>query len=388
MLTIPRGVAPIAFAIVLAGCSSFGGGKSNIEPPAPLKSFTARATVQVVWSHDIGKGPGKKYVLLAPVVNDGMIYASDSRGRVSAFATDSGKRAWEVDLKQPVEAATGYGEGLVLVGTRAGKVIALQKEDGKQVWEVQASSEILAPPQVKAGMVLVQTIDGKLSALSARDGKPVWSVDRTPPALSLRGTSRPVFVANAVITGFANGHVLAADVQTGRVLWDVPVAEPRGRNEIERLVDVDAPPVVNGGAVYAGAYQGRIVAFDLRSGQMLWSKDVSTYSAMDSDASNLYVSADNGDVLAIDLRSGQVLWRQDQLRGRSPTGPLAVGSYVAVGDYDGYIHYLNKEDGAIVARYRLSSSAIKAAPAVSDETAFFLDQGGELAALRAAPLKP
>lgn len=383
-----RAGALLVLAVVLAGCSTFGGGKSNIAPPTPLKSFTAHAAVQVAWSHDIGKGPGRKYVLLSPVVHDNAIYVSDVRGQVSAYTVDSGKRLWRVDLKQPVEAATGYGEGLVLVGTRTGRVIALQKEDGKQVWDVAASSEILAAPRVDAGVVLVQTIDGKLSGLSARDGSTLWTVDRSVPPLSLRGTSRPTVVANAAITGFPNGHVVAADIQSGQVLWDVPVSEPRGRNEIERLVDVDAPPLVVGGTVYAAAYQGRIVAFDLHSGQLLWSKDISTYSKMDSDDSHLYVSDAAGDVLALDLQTGQTVWKQDQLRGRNPTAPLAVGDYVAVGDYQGYVHYLNKEDGTFVARYRMSSDPIKAPGAVSGDLAFFVDQAANLAALRAVPSKP
>ena len=378
----------LVLALALNGCSTFGGGKSNIEPPTPLKPITARANVSVVWSHQVGKGPGKKYVLLSPVADDGVVYAAEAEGSVAAYGANDGKRRWRVDLKQPIEAATGYGDGLVLVGTRAGKVVALHKEDGKLAWGVQASSEILAAPVARDGIVLVQTIDGKLSALSARDGAEIWTVDRTVPALSLRGTSRPIIVANAAVTGFASGHVLAVDMRSGRVLSDLPVAEPRGRNEIERLVDVDASPVVNGGAAYAAAYQGRIVCFDIHNGQLLWSKDVSTYAAMDSDARNLYVTDEHGVVWALDLRTGQVMWKQDQLRGRTPSGPLAVGDYVVVGDYQGYVHYLAKDDGAFVARYRLDSSAIKSQPVAADEIALFLDQGGELAALRAVPLKP
>jgi outer membrane protein assembly factor BamB len=373
----------LAFNVL--GCSWFRGGESNLEPPAELKSFTPSAKVTKLWSHNVGKGVGKRYVLLSPAVSEHVVYVSDSQGQVSAYAAESGKRLWQVQVRQPIEAATGYGEGLVLVGTKNGTVVALQKEDGKQVWVNRASSEILMPPRVESGVVLVQTIDGKLTGMSAQDGKVLWVIERTVPALSLRGTSRPTPVANAVLTGFANGRLLAADVQSGRVLWEVPIVEPRGRNEIERLVDIDAPPVVNGKVVYAAAYQGRVVAINLESGQFLWSKELSTYSAMDSDATHLYVNDAKGDVYALDLATGAVVWKQEQLHGRTPSPPIAVGRYVVVGDFEGYVHWLNKEDGTIVARYRMSSHPILAQAVAGETAVYFLDQDADLVALRAEP---
>jgi len=374
--------------ILLTGCSWIRGGDSNLEPPEVLAEFTPEASATELWSVNAGSGPGKQYLILSPALANKVIYASDKNGRVSAFNAQNGKRIWRVNLAQPITAATGYSDDLLLLGTRKGQVIALQKDDGKQRWTATVSSEILAPPAARAGIVVVQTVDGKIFGLSAKDGKSLWMQERAIPALTLRGTGTPVIVNNVVLAGFANGKLAAVNLNDGRLLWETTVAEPRGRNEIERLVDVNAPPVVYGNVVYAAAYQGRIVAVNIDSGHILWGRDTSTYSAMDRDSANLYVTDEQGNVLALDLRTGASAWEQKKLFGRTPSPPTALGNYVAVGDFEGYVHWLSKQDGAFVARYKIGGGPIpiKAkAPAdvqSGENILYVLNQDGELAALR------
>ena len=372
--------------ILLTGCSWIRGGESNLEPPEELAEFTPRATVTTLWSVNAGSGPGKQYLILSPARDEKVIYVSDKNGRVSAFNAQNGKRIWRVDLAQPITAATGYGGDLLLLGTRKGQVIALQKQDGKQRWTAAVSSEILAPPVAQAGIVVVHTVDEKIFGLSAKDGKLLWMQERAIPPLTLRGTGTPLIVNNAVLAGFANGKLAALNLNDGRLRWETTVAEPRGRNEIERLVDVHAPPLVYGNVVYAAAYQGKIVAVNLDSGRIIWARDTSTYNAMDRDGENLYVTDEQGNIFALDLRTGASEWEQKKLFGRTPSPPAALGNYVAVGDFEGYVHWLSKQDGAFAARYKMGGDPIKTKPLAdirSRENIFYvLDQDGDLAALR------
>jgi outer membrane protein assembly factor BamB len=334
-----------------------------------------------MWSVDVGKGEKKKFVELAPVMQAGTLYAADISGRVSAFVADSGRRLWSVDLKEPVAAPVGFGEDLVLVGTKNAHVFALASAKGELRWKGAVSTEILSRPTVQSGVVVVQTIDGKLFGLSAQDGSRLWVQQRTQPSLSLRGTSSPLISDGIVFAGFANGKVIALNLDSGRPLWERSIAQPRGRNEIERLIDVDATPLVVGEALFAVSFQGKLVAIDRRTGREAWSREESSYSGMVADARNVYLTDAQGHVVAFDQRTGSNLWKQDQLRGRDLNRPNLVADYLAVGDFEGYVHWLSLDSGKFVARTRLGSGPIRGTGIVSGNKLFLQDEAGTLAAL-------
>lgn len=365
----------------VSACSWLKGGESNIEPPAALVDFHASATVKETWSRDIGAGAGKYFLKLQPFVAGTTIYATDSRGRVSALEKETGRVLWEARLKNKISAGVGLGDGLVLVGTAKGELIALAQDSGKQLWNTSLSSEILAPAAVDLGTVVAQTVDGKIFALSAADGQILWRQERSEPALSLRGTSAPFAIGGIVLTGFASGKLAAFQLKDGHVLWEIPVAEQRGRSEIERLVDVDVQPLVVDKLLYAAAYQGKLIAFNLENGRIVWSRDISAYSGMDADTSNIYITDDKGTVLALDIHTGATLWKQDKLHDRALSAPVVTGDYIAVGDFEGYVHWLARADGQFVARYRSARAAVLAKPVADAAHLYVYSQNGTLSAL-------
>lgn len=371
-----RAVAMLLALAMLSACAS----RSVREPPAPLPELKPELRVSELWTVDVGASAGTA-LRITPALEDGAVYMAAAEGRVSAHAADSGKELWEVDLEARISGATGVGEGLVLVGSRQGEVIALQRENGNRAWSARVSSEVLAAPAAAAGIVVVQTVDGKVFGLAAADGKRAWVYERTEPALTLRGTATPAIVNDVVLTGFASGRIAALRLQDGKLLWEVPVTQPRGRNEIERLVDVDASPLVLGETIYAASYQGKLVALNPRGGAVAWSRDVSTYRALATDGRNIYVTDDRGHVLAFDARSGASVWKQDQLRGREPSAPVVQGDYLLVGDFEGYVHWLAREDGRLLARHRVDG-AVRAPAVAAGDTIFVAGLSGTLSALR------
>ncbi|OGI38566.1 MAG: outer membrane protein assembly factor BamB [Candidatus Muproteobacteria bacterium RBG_16_64_10] len=369
----------VMLALFLSAC---GGSKIVREPPAPLPDFTPQAQIQELWSAGVGATVAKLPLRLVPYFDGNAIYAADARGRVSAISTDGGRRLWETNLNATVTGATGVGDGLVVVGTQKGQVIALNKEDGKQAWSATVTSTVMSPPVVLAGVVVVQTVDGKLSGLALADGKRLWVYERSEPALSLLGTSAPVVVDEFVLSGFASGKIVALNIKDGRLMWEFTVSHPRGRNEIERMVDVDAPLLIVRDTLYAASYQGKIVAVDMRAGgRLLWTRDASTFTGMDAGRGNIYLSDAKGHVLALDQATGASVWKQDKLHGRSLSAPTYIDGYVVVGDYQGYLHWLSAEDGRFVARYRVGSDAVTARALPGAQTLYVLNQGGSLAAL-------
>jgi outer membrane protein assembly factor BamB len=367
----------VLLTVLLGAC----GGESNIEPPAPLVSFKPSARVKRIWSVDVGKGEKKKFVELAPVMQANTLYAADVAGRVSAIAVDNGRQRWSVELKEPVAAAVGFGEDLVLVGTKNAHIFAMAPANGELRWKGTVSTEILSRPAAQSGVVVVQTIDGKIFGLSVKDGSRLWVQQRTEPSLSLRGTSSPLISDGVVFAGFANGKVIALDLDSGRPLWERSVAQPHGRNEIERLIDVDATPLVVGQAVFAVSFQGKLAAIDRRTGREVWSREESSYSGMVADARNVYLTDSQGHVVAFDQRSGSNLWKQDHLRGRELNPPNLVADYLAVGDFEGYVHWLSLDSGEFVARTRIGGGPIRGTGIAFGNKLFLQDQRGALAAL-------
>jgi outer membrane protein assembly factor BamB len=218
---------------------------------------------------------------------------------------------------------------------------------------VKASSEVLALPTGANGVAVIRTVDGRVYGLDADSGKRIWIHDRTVPLLTLRGNSAPLIHNGIVITGSDSGKLAALTLKTGTVLWETQIADPKGRTELERMVDIDAQPVVVEDVVYVITYQGRLATVQLQSGRMMWARDISSYSGIALDPYRIYVSDTESQVWALNRFTGATLWRQDKLLRRSITGPVLQGPYLAVADYDGYVHWLKREDGRIVARKRV-----------------------------------
>jgi outer membrane protein assembly factor BamB len=369
----------VAVAAMLAGCA---GSRIEQEPPAGLIEFTPAGRITEVWSERVGASAAKLDVRLVPRLDGGVIYAADPDGYVSAFDARTGKNIWETRVETTLSGGVGTGSDLVVVGGRKGQVTALEKSSGKKRWESRVSSEVLAPPAVGTGVVVVQTVDGRLTGFSADDGKRLWMFERGEPALSLRGTSTPLVIGDHVVAGFANGKIVGVGLQDGRAGWELPVAQPRGRNEVERLVDVDAPILFRGDTLFAVSFQGKVIAADMRAGRIAWTRDVSSYSGMDADKSNLYVTDEKGIVTAFDLHSGAVVWKQDRLHGRQLSAPTVAGSLVVVGDFEGYLHWLSRDDGQPVARERVGTQAIQAQPIADGTVVYAANVDGTLAALR------
>jgi outer membrane protein assembly factor BamB len=381
-----------AFGLLLslAGCSS---GDVRNAPPRPAR-VPSDLAVDSIWYLQPQFTPAPEYRQPPPLPFDGRLYYAERPDRVVAFDAGSGRRAWGAELKplpgasqKGVQVSTGFaaGAGLLLVGTRQGRLIALDLASGAQRWEAQLSSEVSAPPLIQDKVVLARSNDGKVYALDAADGRQRWVYSSVMPALSLRGSSRPVAGAGQVYVGLSNGKLVALSLESGEAAWEATVGVAEGRSEFERLVDINADPALADDTVYAAAYQARLVAVATANGRIQWSRELSTYQSLLLDGDRIYVVADKGSILAVNRGNGAVLWRQDGLAGRSLTAPVLSEGTILVGDEQGYLHWLSPEDGSFVARRQVAAGAILSAPAVAGDTLYLADSSGALQALRVSP---
>ena len=315
------------------------------------------------------------------ISGDTLVVAA-ANGEIEAFNRLDGHSLWDVDLDQPLTGGVGIGGGRLYVSSDDGRLWALDLASGETLWKRSVGSEVLAPAVADDTLVAVATFDGRLVGLNAEDGAPRWSYAVTPPVLSLRAASAPLMEEGAVIAGFANGKVVAVNRDSGQFYWEARAAVSEGSSEIERLVDVASDPLIADGKLFVAAYQGDLSALELRSGRTLWSRKASSYSALSSGYSNIYVATAEGSVIAFDRDDQGVRWEQSVLARRQLSGTATWGSYVAVGDFEGYVHLLSQADGRIVGRVRVDSDGVRVAPLAVDDLLYVFGNGGKIAAYR------
>ena len=371
-----------AGAISTTGCSMFGDDDEEPDAPVELPDFKSTIKIKEVWSAGLGDETEFLRLALAPASDGSRIFAAAYDGQVSAFEAVKGKRLWRSKTELPLSGGPATDGKIVVAGSSNGDVIALGADDGVEIWRRSLSGEVLAAPAIAPGLVLVRTVDGKLTALDAADGTQRWFVQQNMPRLTVRGTGAPVVVGKVVVCGFDNGKIAAYDLSDGTPVWDTLLDPPSGRNEIERLADINATVRSVGDDIYVIGYRGQTNAVALESGQTLWSQDIAGYGGVAADLENVYISANHSEMRAVVRQTGSELWKHELLKNRDITGPTAYQNSVVVGDFEGYVHFFDTATGTPQARVRIDGSRVSAPPLVVNDLLYVQSDGGELAAFR------
>lgn len=331
-------------------------GKDNTLRPNPLPVIHAKVSLHQLWSAKIGQShQTPTYYKLKPATVGQKIYTADTSGKVTALSQSQGKILWTTPLSDGIVSGPTVAHGKVIVSTDNASVVALSQSDGRILWETSVASEVLAKVATTRESVIVKTMDGHLFALDATTGKKLWVVEHGAPNLILKASSSPLITGNLVLVGYSDGKLDAVDLEKGRIIWQRGIAYANGASDVERLVDIDADPLLRNQWLYMASYQGFIGAFDMNNGQFVWSKQASVYKNMAMDNDMLYVT-DSHDVLwAYQLSSGHVKWKQAALKGNGLTEPVLLGSKVIVGDKKGRLHVLSKSNGAPIGREEVGS---------------------------------
>jgi len=372
-------------ALTLSGACSKD---KSVDQPAKLTPLAAPTVrVQRIWSAAVDDK--KALVLrlgLGVSVAGNRVYAAGHRGDVLALDLTSGRVVWHAKVRAPLAGGTAASDDLVLVGASDGQVFAFKAGNGESRWKVRLNGEVLAPAAISERLIAVRTVDGKLHGLSPADGHELWTQEQQVPRLSLRGTARPVITGDVVLCGFDNGKVLAVNANDGSVQWEATVTPPHGRTELERLADIDSAVSVSGEDVYAIGFQGRVAMLALDTGQIWWSHEASSYRGLTLDGEVLYVATAEGEVVALTARTGAEIWHQNALLHRGLTAIATMDDTVVTADFQGYVHWLAKADGALAARVETGKVRISTPPVVAGNTVIVINDRGQITAFRVTPL--
>jgi outer membrane protein assembly factor BamB len=354
----------------LGGCSLFG--SKNKHEPAKLQDVQQVLAVRQAWNVSVGKSG--RYVM-QPAVSGNNVYVSAAGGTVTALEGATGRTVWQGKADVDLTSGPGSDGTLTAVAGEKGSVIAFD-DKGAQKWKASVNGEVLTAPLVGQGLVVVRTTDGRLLGLDAANGDRKWIYQRSPSALNLRSSLPMVFAGDNVILGFAGGKLGAVAINNGALRWEATVSYPRGVSEIERLNDVTGSPSIDGSQVCAVSFQGRVACFDVSNGAPRWGRDFSSPTGVAQEDCALFSADDKSVVYGFNAQNGADLWKNDALLWRDLGAPLAFGRAVIIGDFEGWLHFLSRDDGKFVARVKTDGSAISAAPVVVGQTLVVQTRGG------------
>ena len=379
----------VLILLVLNGCANISswvsnpfGEDDNPRAPAELEDIQTEVTISRDWRINIGNGQGGSFKKLTPVVDGGFVFAASDDGDVVAVNSTNGDLMWLTELETSITGGVGAGDGIVMVGTEAAELVVLSQSDGQEVWRTRVSSEILSQPKTDGDIVVVQTVDGKLVAVDRENGLQRWTYETTLPALTLRGTSSPVLTSEGtVVAGFSNGILVSVAAEDGVWSWEERVAVPDGQYDIERVIDVDGDLLLDGARILASSYQGNLMAFDTATGRIVWGMEASSYHGMDQGFGNIYYSNDESHLVAVRDNSSDVVWQNEELQYRDLTAPKTISNYVAVADFEGYLHLISQIDGRIIGRTRIDNDGVRSNLVVEDGSLIVYGNGGSLVSL-------
>ncbi|MEM8982849.1 MAG: outer membrane protein assembly factor BamB [Pseudomonadota bacterium] len=374
----------ISMSVMLSGCGLFGDEEDEALLPAELIDVDETLNVRKRWSVKVGDDANDLRLGLAPVSDTIRAYAASRDGQVHGLEIDTGRRLWTTRVDVPLSAGPSVGDGRVVVAGLDGDVIAIDASNGELLWQRNVAAEVLAAPAVGGERVVLRSADGRLIALDASSGDEQWVIEEEVPELSLRGTSSPTIAANLVVCGFDNGRLMAVDLLRGEVLWDQIITPPAGRSDLERLVDLDGRSVAVGRELYITGFQGQVGSLLLDSGQLLWTRELSSYQGPGVDWNTVFVSADGGDLVALSRANGVEQWRNRDFTRRELTAPTPFGNAVVVGDLEGYLHWLDAQTGTVVARRRVAKARISTAPHAQGDVLLVQADSGVVAAYEIA----
>jgi outer membrane protein assembly factor BamB len=347
-------LAAAGLLALLAACSS---GPAKVKP-AELPPPANRMAPQAIWSTQVGASS----IALAPLSFQGRVYLSGGTGTVAVVDATSGRDVWRLNLNAPLATGPGSDGQVTAVVTLANQLVAMA--DGKELWRAQLPASSYTAPMVAGRRVFVLTADRSVVAFDAQTGARLWAQARPGEPLVLRQSGVLLAVGDTLVAGFS-GRLVGLNPNNGTPRWEVQVANSRGTNEVERLVDLVGPVSRVGNSVCTRSYSSAVACVDTEAGRPVWNKAAQGMVGVHGDDQLVFGAEADGRLIAWRRANGDKAWELDRLKYRELSAPLSLQRLMALGDDSGQVHLLSTEDGSELTRLSTDGSAIQAAPVLS-----------------------
>jgi outer membrane protein assembly factor BamB len=344
--------------------------------PTPLESLQPKISGRLAWNSSLGRVDFP----LVPAVRDGVFYVANSRGEVKALDAQTGAMRWAAQTGEDLAAGVGSDGRFTAVVTRSNQVVTF--DNGRELWRKRVPASVVTPPFVAGERVFVMGVDRAVHAFDALNGRRLWSLARPGDALTLAQAGVLAAHKNTLLVG-QGARLAGVDPLRGTVQWEVPLATPRGSNEVERLADLVGPVARLAERFCVRAFQSAVGCANAERGAVLWSRNAGGINAIASSADTVFGADASDRITAWRAASGDVLWTNEKLLYRGLSGAQAIGASVVFGDSEGYLHFLSGANGELQLRLPTDGKAILGTPMISDGTLLVVTQGGGLFAFRA-----
>ena len=365
------------FLLVLSACSS-----KSVAPSAKPE-VTGNISLKKSWSTFVGFGSSHRDLRYKIASDDKNLYVAGKQGRLYALDKKNGRRVWTHDLEEPISAGITIKNDKLLLGTESGNILAIDSQSKETLWSRFLQSELLHPPVTDGAVIVAQLNNGELYVLDINTGDIIWSIVTNSPALSQRGTATPLLASNIIVAGFATGKVLILSLANGSRIFQSVIGNPKGNNEVGRLVDVDASMYSHNGIIYSTAVHGNLQALSLADSRpkTIWSKKFSGGSGIIGKANTIYATSNKGNIAAFSAKTGERFWNNDQMLNYFYNTPVLWQDNLVVADQLGYINLIDLQTGNLNGLYRNSPYAVQSDFLVEDNRLYVLDIGGFISAL-------
>lgn len=358
-------------ALLLGACSSAG----KRPDPTPLLPDPHRLSVKEAWHADIGRVD----LPLVLRVSGTTVGVAGSAGAVALLDGRTGEQIWRADLGEDLIAALGHDGRSAAVVTVSNDLVVLA--EGKVLWRQHLTSPTYTPPLVAGGRVFVLAADRSVQAFDGQSGRRIWNQSRTgePLVLSQPGVLMPV--GDTLVAGIG-ARLVGFNPLNGASRWELPLSSPRGTNDVERLVDLVDGVSRQGNELCLRAFQSVVGCVDAGQGRLLWTKPANSGTGVAGDASTVFGTEADGTVVAWRRKDGERLWALKALRFHALGTPALVGPTLVIGDAQGLLHFLSRDDGALLARYETDGSPIVSTPVFVGNTLVVVTRAGRVLGLK------
>lgn len=388
-----------------------------------VQRTNAPGNLSRLWQKSIGKGSFRKgRVVSSPVVAGGRIYTMDASNRVIAMDAETGSKVWDYKIsvtskgktrrgktrvidrikdpltfgekggtdKEAVGGGVAFADGRIYVSSGFGVIMALDAVSGSEIWTTRTRTPIHSAPTVKDGRLFAISDDNELFALDTDTGDVLWTYQAIIETARMLTSPSAALIDDVVIAPFSSGEVVALKAQNGGVLWQEALSPSGNLTPLATLNDIAAGPVIADGYVFATTQSGAFSAFDLRTGQQVWSQPAGSLGFPLVAGDFVYTVTTEGEVVCMSKADGTVIWltqlqvfkKQKKRKKRiSWAGPVMAGERLLMMSSRGEAVEVNPYSGEIIRTFKLEGD-VYVAPIVANNTVYYITDDAKLVALR------
>ena len=320
--------------------------------PTEIKPYDKKASMELIWENKVGDNEVNNFNL---VFSDEFVIAATSDGSVRKMKINSGETVWKKEFSQKIMIGVGGNIENILFIAEDGYLWCLDGK-GEAIWKIFVDGEALTTPVINNDKAYVRLANYGILQVDLKQGDVDWRYIHASPSLTFNGTSSLAFSDGIIYGGFGAGKLVAIHQKSGAFMWEATISQIKGVTDIERLNDVLSQPLINNREIYAASTSGDLTAIDRKNVNTIWTRKISSFKNLAFDGFDIYLTHKSDSLYSLDSKNGKTNWRNADLQYRRVTNPIITGDYVAVGDFDGYIHLLNIESGAIEGRAQITSN--------------------------------